>query len=70
MSTLDEADEILDGSEDEIEVTAKDVCEKLMKVWLNEKLSPELLPHHDELVDCMMGQIKEIVGFIVFLFPD
>eukprot|EP00111_Clytia_hemisphaerica_P006601 TCONS_00019127-protein len=60
MSTLDEADEILDGSEDEIEVTAKDVYEKLLKVWLNEKLSAELLPHHDELVECMMGQIKEI----------
>jgi len=29
-----------------------------IQAWLNEKLSPELLPHHSEIVDCMMEQLS------------
>jgi len=51
------------GSEEEdeeIEVTAQEVYEKLKEAWLNEKFSPELLDSKIELVDCMLVQVKEL----------
>jgi len=29
-----------------------------VQAWLNEKFSPDLLPHHSEIVDCMMEQLS------------
>jgi len=29
-----------------------------VQAWLNEKFSPDLLPHHSEIVDCMMEQLN------------
>ena len=29
-----------------------------VQVWLNEKFSPDLLPHHSEIVDCMVEQLS------------
>ena len=49
-----------DEDDDEIEVTAQEVYEKLKEAWLNEKFSPELLESKIELVDCMLVQVKEI----------
>jgi len=28
-----------------------------LQAWLNEKFAPDLLPHHSEIVDCMMEQL-------------
>lgn len=28
------------------------------QAWMNEKFSPDLLPHHSEIVDCMMEQLN------------
>lgn len=53
-------EEELDGSDDEIQVTAKEVCEQLTEAWLNEKFSPELLETKVELVECMLAQVKEL----------
>ena len=30
----------------------------IVQAWLNEKFSPDLLPHHSEIVDCMMEQLN------------
>ncbi|GIY25887.1 DNA replication complex GINS protein SLD5 [Caerostris darwini] len=50
--------DVLDDNENEELVTAADVIEKLEEVWVNEKLAPELLQYQDELIDCMLDQIK------------
>ncbi|XP_028391094.1 DNA replication complex GINS protein SLD5-like [Dendronephthya gigantea] len=56
--------EILNESEvnedDEEEVTAAEVLERLEQAWLNEKFAPELLESKVELVECMLDQIKEM----------
>ena len=46
------------SEEDVEELTARDVLEILEKTWLNEKFSPEVLPHKIEYVECMLEQIK------------
>ncbi|XP_026467112.1 DNA replication complex GINS protein SLD5 [Ctenocephalides felis] len=48
-----------DLSEEEV-VTAKKVLETLESAWLNEKFSPEILPHQVEVVDCMLEQIQHM----------
>lgn len=62
MSIVDDED-IINGSDnedEEIEVTAKEVFEKLLEAWLNEKFSPELLETRIELIECMLVQVKEL----------
>ncbi|KAK7866065.1 hypothetical protein R5R35_013564 [Gryllus longicercus] len=44
-------------SDDET-VTVQQVLETLENAWLNEKFSPELLPHQTDIVDCMFEQIS------------
>jgi len=51
-----------DESDDEIEVTAKEVFDKLVEAWLNEKFSPDLLETKIQLVECMLAQVKELEG--------
>lgn len=46
-------------SDDEV-MTAAAVLKSLEEAWLNEKLSPEILPHKVELVDCMLEQIHHM----------
>ncbi|KAG8249201.1 DNA replication complex GINS protein SLD5 [Homalodisca vitripennis] len=45
---------------DEEMMTAAGVLKSLEEAWLNEKLSPEILPHKIEQVDCMMEQIHHM----------
>uniref|UniRef100_A0A1B6LT31 GINS complex subunit 4 n=1 Tax=Graphocephala atropunctata TaxID=36148 RepID=A0A1B6LT31_9HEMI len=45
---------------DEEMMTAAGVLKSLEEAWLNEKLSPEILPHKTEQVDCMMEQIHHM----------
>ncbi|XP_022094332.1 DNA replication complex GINS protein SLD5-like [Acanthaster planci] len=47
-------------SDDEVEMTAADVLQKLEEAWLNEKFSPDLLESKSELVDCMLEQIQQM----------
>lgn len=54
MEELFSLDETL--SDDET-LTAASVLKSLEEAWLNEKLSPEILPHKNEQVECMMEQI-------------
>eukprot|EP00112_Aurelia_sp_Birch-Aquarium-sp1_P009103 Seg2022.1 transcript_id=Seg2022.1/GoldUCD/mRNA.D3Y31 product="DNA replication complex GINS protein SLD5" protein_id=Seg2022.1/GoldUCD/D3Y31 len=49
-----------DSENEEIEVTAAEVIEKLEEAWLNEKFSPELLHSKVELVECLLEQIQEM----------
>jgi len=62
MSDFDDLNADINGSDDddEIEVTAKEVYDKLTEAWLNEKFAPELLESQAELVECMLAQVKEI----------
>lgn len=45
---------------DEEVATAASVLKFLEDAWLNEKLSPEILPHKIEQVECMMEQIHHM----------
>ncbi|XKL61315.1 hypothetical protein PGB90_008372 [Kerria lacca] len=59
--------EDLDEDDNEEKLTAQDVLEIIEKAWLNEKFSPEILPHKTEYVDCMLEQIKYMESNISFL---
>ena len=57
----DAGDDVVGSDDDdEIEVTAKEVYDKLTEAWLNEKFAPELLESQVELVECMLAQVKEL----------
>lgn len=47
------------GDEDE-EITAETVLKTLQRAWQNERLSPEILPHCNDMVECMLGQIQHM----------
>ncbi|XP_023940135.2 DNA replication complex GINS protein SLD5 [Bicyclus anynana] len=55
MSTED-----LDLSADEEEITAETVLKTLQSAWQNERLAPEILPHRNDMVECMLGQIQHM----------
>lgn len=50
----------LDLSDDDEEITAQVVLKTLEDAWQNERLAPEILPHHNEMVECMLGQIQHM----------
>ncbi|XP_013166634.1 PREDICTED: DNA replication complex GINS protein SLD5 isoform X2 [Papilio xuthus] len=47
-------------SDDEEEITAQTVLRTLQNAWQNERLAPEILPHQNEMVECMLGQIQHM----------
>nr|KAF7397068.1 hypothetical protein H0235_016605 [Vespula pensylvanica] len=54
-------EEIADLEIEEEEVlTAENALEAIENAWLNEKFSPEILPHKFDLVDCMLQQISHM----------
>ncbi|KAG8228791.1 hypothetical protein J437_LFUL006670 [Ladona fulva] len=50
----------LEDSDNEETITAQSVLAKLEEAWMNEKFSPEILPHRTEIVDCMLEQIHQM----------
>ncbi|XP_015175607.1 PREDICTED: DNA replication complex GINS protein SLD5 [Polistes dominula] len=48
------------GNEIEEVLTAENALEAIENAWLNEKFSPEILPHKFDLVDCMLQQISHM----------
>ncbi|XP_059620681.1 DNA replication complex GINS protein SLD5 [Phlebotomus argentipes] len=46
-----------ESGEDEQPITAQKVLEILEKAWLNERLSPIILPHQTEMLDLMLSQL-------------
>ncbi|XP_046836020.1 DNA replication complex GINS protein SLD5 isoform X2 [Vespa crabro] len=46
--------------EEEEVLTAENALEAIENAWLNEKFSPEILPHKFDLVDCMLQQISHM----------
>ncbi|XP_055716646.1 DNA replication complex GINS protein SLD5 [Phlebotomus papatasi] len=46
-----------ESNEEEEPITAQKVLEILEKAWLNEKLSPDILPHQTEMLDLMLSQL-------------
>ncbi|KAG6458675.1 hypothetical protein O3G_MSEX010989 [Manduca sexta] len=50
----------LDLSDEEEEITAETVLKTLQTAWQNERLAPEILPHHNDMVECMLGQIQHM----------
>ncbi|XP_014360378.2 DNA replication complex GINS protein SLD5 [Papilio machaon] len=47
-------------SDEEEEITAQTVLKILQNAWQNERLAPEILPHQNEMVECMLGQIQHM----------
>lgn len=47
-------------SDDEEPITAGVVLKTLESAWLNEKFAPEILPHQNDMVECMLGQIQHM----------
>lgn len=43
---------------DEEELTAAEVFASLEEIWMNEKFAPEILPHKQDIVDCMNLQVQ------------
>ncbi|KAL0850162.1 hypothetical protein ABMA28_012037 [Loxostege sticticalis] len=56
---MDPIDDI-ELSEEEEEITAETVLKTLQSAWQNERLAPEILPHHNDMVECMLGQIQHM----------
>lgn len=50
----------LDLSDEDEEITAEIVLKTIQTAWQNERLAPEILPHHNEMVECMLGQIQHM----------
>lgn len=51
-----------DNNQEEEEMTAHKVLQTIERAWLNEKFSPEILPHQNDYVDCLLEQIKGMEG--------
>lgn len=51
--------EDIDVSDDE-EITAETVLIHLRSAWQNERLAPEVLPHCNDMVECMLGQLQHM----------
>ncbi|XP_050430610.1 DNA replication complex GINS protein SLD5 isoform X2 [Adelges cooleyi] len=60
VDILDLIEEDYDGTQEEL--TAQKVLQTVEQAWLNEKFSPEILPHISDHVDCLLEQIKEMEG--------
>ncbi|XP_050535911.1 DNA replication complex GINS protein SLD5 [Daktulosphaira vitifoliae] len=65
IDILDLIEEDEDDSQEEL--TAQKVLQIVEQAWLNEKFSPEILPHKSDYVDCLLEQIKEMEGNIAEL---
>ncbi|XP_045489524.1 DNA replication complex GINS protein SLD5 [Pieris rapae] len=52
--------EDLELSDEEEEITADVVLKTIQDLWQNERLSPEILPHRNDMVECMLGQIQHM----------
>lgn len=50
----------LELSDEDEEITAQAVLKTLESAWQNERLAPEILPHRNEMVECMLGQIQHM----------
>lgn len=50
----------ISSDEEEVEMTAADVLQKLEEAWLNEKFAPDLLESKVEIVECMLEQLQQM----------
>ncbi|CAH1643453.1 unnamed protein product [Spodoptera littoralis] len=53
-------DNIALSEDEEEEITADVVLKTLQSAWQNERLAPEILPHRNDMVECMLGQIQHM----------
>lgn len=51
-----------EDDDDQEVVTVQKVLQMIERAWLNEKFSPEILPHQMDYVDCLLEQIKGMEG--------
>ncbi|XP_065333289.1 DNA replication complex GINS protein SLD5 [Cloeon dipterum] len=59
-NTLQDSDLHDLGLSDDEPETATSVLNKFQTAWINEKLSPEILPYQGDYVECLMEQIKHM----------
>lgn len=52
--------EDIEVSDEEEEITAETILRTLQNAWQNERLAPEILPHRNDMVECMLGQIQHM----------
>lgn len=57
---MDVNTEDIELSDQEEEITAETVLKTLQSAWQNERLAPEILPHRNDMVECMLGQIQHM----------
>lgn len=58
---MDLSEDNVDVSDnEEEEITAEVVLKTLQCAWQNERLAPEILPHRNDMVECMLGQIQHM----------
>jgi GINS complex subunit 4 len=50
----------LENLDTSTEITTAQLLAQLKDIWRNERLAPELLPHHEEIVELLLDQIKEM----------
>ena len=48
------------ASQEEEELSTREVLQRLHDAWINEKFAPELLEHQTEVVHCLLEQIANI----------
>lgn len=56
---FDDTETVEEPENDEF-TTAAEVVQKLEEVWVNEKLSPDLLQYEGELVECLLDQVQHM----------
>lgn len=52
--------EDVDDEDDENQISPPELVQLMEEAWLNEKFSPEILPHKTEMVEILLGQIAYI----------
>lgn len=57
---MESTEDGINFSDEEEEITAESVLKILQSAWQNERLAPEILPHKNDMIECMLGQIQHM----------
>jgi len=59
-NTVENIDMEDDDDDDEAQISPPELIQLMEEAWLNEKFSPEILPHKTEIVEILLGQLAYI----------
>uniref|UniRef100_A0A915K8F6 DNA replication complex GINS protein SLD5 n=1 Tax=Romanomermis culicivorax TaxID=13658 RepID=A0A915K8F6_ROMCU len=57
---LENNDIIVEGDTDNVQIEPAELLKLFKQVWLNEKMAPELLPHRDDIVCCLLDELNRL----------